>query len=109
MNSRPGMLGSGGWLLSLILLLLTSMVLGLLLIWLSIDRNDTAYSIYKAQLLVEEAKVHVVKLEVERDSLLSPYVLGRKAEQLGMTMADPGQVRRLEIVDNGPFATKAGN
>lgn len=108
-SGMSGMLGSGGWLLSLILLLLMSMVLGLVLIWLSIDRNDTAYSIYKTQVQVEEAKAHVVKLEVERDSLLSPYVLGRKAEQLGMTMADPGQVRRLEIVDSQPFAPGNGN
>lgn len=46
---------------------------------------------------MEEVRAHVGKLEVERDSLLSPYVLGRKAEQLGMGMADPGQVRRLEV------------
>ena len=90
-------LGSGGWLLTLILSLLFSMVLGLCLVWLSIDRNDTAYSIHKLQLEVDEARAHVGKLEVERDTLLSPYVLGSKAEQLGMGMADPGQVRRLEI------------
>ena len=90
-------LGSGGWLLTLILSLLFSMVLGLCLVWLSIDRNDTAYSIHKLQLQIEEARAHVGKLEVERDTLLSPYVLGDKAERLGMGMADPGQVRRLEV------------
>lgn len=96
MNAGSSTLGSGGWLLTLILSLLFSMVLGLALVWLSIDRNDTAYSIHKMQGQAEEARAHVNKLEVERDSLLSPYVLGRKAEQLGMGMADPGQVRRLE-------------
>lgn len=96
MNAGSPTLGSGGWLLTLILSLLFSMVLGLTLVWLSIDRNDTAYSIHKMQGQAEEARAHVNKLEVERDSLLSPYVLGRKAEQLGMGMADPGQVRRLE-------------
>lgn len=90
-------LGSGGWLLTLILSLLFSMVLGLCLVWLSIDRNDTAYSIHQLQLKVDEARAHVSKLEVERDTLLSPYVLGGRAEQLGMGMADPGQVRRLEV------------
>ena len=44
----------------------------------------------------ESARAHVAKLEVERDSLLSPYVLGKTAEQLGMSMADPGQIRRLK-------------
>lgn len=96
MSVGSSTLGSGGWLLTLILSLLFSMVLGLALVWLSIDRNDTAYSIHKMQGQVEEARAHVNKLEVERDSLLSPYVLGRKADQLGMGMADPGQVRRLE-------------
>ena len=90
-------LGAGGWMLGLVLSLLFSMVLGVALIWLSIDRNDTAYSIHKLQQRVEETRSHVNKLEVERDSLLSPYVLGKKSEELGMGMADPGQVRRLEI------------
>ena len=90
-------LGSGGWLLTLIVSLLSSMVLGLCLVWLSIDRNDTAYSIHKLQQKMDEARAHVGKLEVERDTLLSPYVLGDKAEQLGMGMADPGQVRRLDV------------
>ena len=92
---KNGTLGAGGWMLGL-LSLLFSMVLGVALIWLSIDRNDTAYSIHKLQKRVEEARSHVNKLEVERDSLLSPYELGKKAEELGMGMADPGQVRRLE-------------
>lgn len=90
MNNGTSTLGSGGWLLTLIVSLLFSMVLGLALVWLSIDRNDTAYGIHKMQARVEEVRAHVGKLEVERDSLLSPYVLGRKAEQLGMGMADPG-------------------
>ena len=93
---KNGTLGAGGWMLGLVLSLLFSMVLGVALIWLSIARNDTAYSIHKLQKRVEEARSHVNKLEVERDSLLSPYELGKKAEELGMGMADPGQVRRLE-------------
>jgi hypothetical protein len=96
MNARNATLGSGGWLLALILSLLFSMVLGLALIWLSIDRNDTAYAIHKAQEELEAVRAHVGKLEVERDTLLSPHILEKKAEQLGMGMADPGQVRRME-------------
>ena len=90
-------LGNGGWMLGLLISLLLSMILGLVLVWLSIDRNDTAYSIHKLQQKIEETMSHVTKLEVERDSLLSPYVLGKKAEQLGLGMADPGQVRRIEV------------
>lgn len=96
-GSGSGGMGSGGWMLALILSLLFSMVLGLGLVWLSIDRNDTAYTIQKMQSEADDMRAHVAKLEVERDSLLSPYVLGKKAEQIGMGMADPGQVRRLQV------------
>ena len=48
----------------------------------------------------DSARAHVAKLEVERDSLLSPYVLGKTAEQLGMSMADPGQIRRIKAGRN---------
>ena len=96
MSTRTNTLGSGDWMFSLVLSLMLSMVLGLSLVWLSIDRNDTAYFIHKTQIQIEENRSHVGKLEVERDSLLSPYVLGKKAQQLGMSMADPGQIRRVE-------------
>ena len=96
MNNGTSTLGSGGWLLTLIVSLLFSMVLGLALVWLSIDRNDTAYGIHKMQARVEEVRAHVGKLEVERDSLLSPYVLGRKAAQRGRGGPDPGRVGRGE-------------
>ena len=37
------------------------------------------------------------KLEVERERLLSPYELRRRAEDFGMREPRPGQVRRMEI------------
>ena len=37
------------------------------------------------------------KLEVERERLLSPYELRRRAEEFGMREPKPGQVRRMEI------------
>ncbi len=95
MSLRESTLGSGGWVLLLICSLLFSLVLGMAVVWMSIDRNDTAYAIHKMQAQVRDARSHITKLEVERDSLLSPYVLNKKAEQLGMGMADPGQVRRM--------------
>jgi hypothetical protein len=73
-----------------------SLMLGIALTWLSIDGNDTAYNIQNIIRQTEAAQSHVAKLEVERDSLLSPYVLGKTAEKLGMNMADPGQIRRLK-------------
>ena len=51
---------------------------------------------------VEQRAVLKTKLEVERDRLLAPHVLRRKAIQLGMSEAKPGQIRRMP--DPGPEA-----
>ena len=83
------------WLLFLIISLLFSFSSGLFLIWISIDRTDLAYKMYKIQQSIGNGQGHTTKLEVERDSLLSPYKLDSKAEELGLTIAEPGQVRRL--------------
>lgn len=96
MKTHVATLGSGGWFLMFILSIMFSLMLGIALTWLSIDGNDTAYNIQNIIRQTEAAQAHVAKLEVERDSLLSPYVLGKTAEKLGMNMADPGQIRRLK-------------
>ena len=83
------------WLLLLMISLLFSFSTGLFLIWMSIDRTELAYNILKTQNELDSGKGHIVKLEVEKDSLLSPYELDKKAQELGLRIADPGQVRRL--------------
>ena len=85
-----------GWLLALVLSILTSLVLGLTLVWLSIESTDMTYSIGRLQAGVSERQALRAKLEVERDRLLAPYELGRAALTLGMREAAPGQIRRLE-------------
>ena len=88
-------MSSNGWLLAFILSLLLSLLMGLALVWLSIERTDKAYAIRQLRADVEERAVLKTKLEVERDRLLAPHVLRRKAQQLGMTEAKPGQIRRM--------------
>lgn len=88
---------SSGWLLALIISLLFSLVIGLFLVWLSIERTDTAYSIRQLRGEVERRISLKNKLEVERDKLLAPYELGRKAAAFGMHEARPGQIRKLKI------------
>ncbi len=85
---------SGTWLLLLMISLLFSFSTGLFLIWMSIDRTDLAYNIYKIQNALDNGTGHITKLEVERDSLLSPYELDKKAGELGLAVAKPGQIRR---------------
>ena len=95
-------MSSSSWLLAIILSLLLSLLMGLALVWFSIERTDKAYSIRQLRSEVEERAVLKTKLEVERDRLLAPHVLRRKAAQLGMTEAKPGQIRRMP--DHGPEA-----
>lgn len=86
---------SSGWLLLLVLSLLFSLVMGLALVWLSIERTDMAFTIRQLRGQLEERIVLKAKLEIERDRLLSPHILRRKAEELGMREARPGQIRKL--------------
>ena len=93
-------MSSSGWLLAFIISLLLSLLMGLALVWLSIERTDKAYSIRQLRNEVEQRAVLKTKLEVERDRLLAPHVLRRKAIQLGMSEAKPGQIWRMP--DPGP-------
>lgn len=93
---------SGGWLLVLVLSLLFSLVMGLALVWLSIERTDMAFTIRQLRGQLEERIVLKAKLEIERDRLLSPAILGRKAEELGMHEAKAGQIRKMPAPGGSP-------
>ena len=85
-----------GWLLVLAWGVIICMSMGLVLVWVNIERMDTNYFINIAQNKLQERKALRAKLEVERERLLSPYELRRKAEEIGMKEPKPGQVRRME-------------
>ena len=87
-------MSSSGWLLAFIISLLLSLLMGLALVWLSIERTDKAYSIRQLRNEVEQRAVLKTKLEVERDRLLAPHVLRRKAiHERGQTRSDPADAR----------------
>ena len=96
MTSRTAALGSGGWFLFTLMAFMFSIIMGMTVTWINVGSRSIANSIHEMQCQTEAARVHIAKLEVERDSLLSPYILGKTAERLGMSMADPGQIRRLD-------------
>ena len=85
------------WGVALVLGLLSCMVMGLVLVWSNIERMDTTYFINIQQNTVRERRALRAKLEVERERLLSPYELRRKADEFGMREPKPGQIRRMEI------------
>lgn len=85
------------WLFLFIVMTLAIPVMGLVLVWSGIERTDTTYFINIAQTEVRERLALHAKLEVERDRLLSPYELRRKAGEFGMQEPKAGQIRQLEL------------
>ena len=85
------------WLVALALEILALPVMGLILVWSGIERTDTTYFINVAQNEIREKKALRAKLEVERDRLLSPHELRKKAAEFDMREPGPGQVRRMEL------------
>lgn len=72
-----------------------NVVLGLALVLVSIDKTELGYEVRKLEGQVKAREDHMTELEVERGRLLSPYVLEKKAAELGMGAAKPGQIRRM--------------
>lgn len=70
--------------------------LALSLVWLNLERTNLAYKVRELQRQVQQGLDLNAKLSVEREHLLSPHELGRKAEAMGLGAAKPGQIRRLE-------------
>lgn len=86
---------SQGMVLPLIVSVLVLVALGLGLVWMNSDRTKLAYKIHRLQKEENKREETRAKLEVERDSLLSPHELGKKADAMGLRTALPGQVRRM--------------
>lgn len=85
-----------GWLIIVILEAMALPVMGLALVWSGIERADTSYFINIAQSEERERRILHAKLETERDRLLSPYELRRRAAEFGMKEPKAGQIRRME-------------
>ncbi|MBD5641385.1 MAG: hypothetical protein HDQ91_03070 [Desulfovibrio sp.] len=86
-----------GWLLLLALEALAIPAMGLVLVWSGIERTDTTYFINIAQNEARERQTLHAKLEMERDRLLSPYELRRRAEEFGMKEPKAGQIRCMGV------------
>lgn len=76
-------------------LLVGALLLGLVSVWLNIGRMEMAYDIRKMEKELDRRNTVSVKLEVERNNLLSPYRLGKLAEELGLVVPEPGQIRQV--------------
>ena len=81
------------WFYGILLSLLLNFGLALTLVWANTQRTGLGYELRKQQQVMGELADLNAKLEIERDRLLSPYSLDRKADELGLRSARPGQKR----------------
>jgi hypothetical protein len=87
------------WAFSMAFSLFLMLVFGMGLVWLNIERVDMAYEITRLQGEIDQATALAAKLEVERDTLITPGRLRELAVQFGLGPAKSGQIRW--IGDNG--------
>lgn len=83
------------WTLSMAFSLLVLLALGLALTWVNIERVDMAYELKRLQTDIDSQQALIGKLEVERNTLLTPERLRTLAREYGLNHARPGQIRRL--------------
>jgi hypothetical protein len=95
-----------GVILALIVSVLVSIAVALFLVWLNMERTKLAYRAHSLQREVDRVMESNAKLEVERNFLISPQELSKKAEAMGLRPALPGEIRRMGPVR--PSAPTAG-
>ncbi|WP_428567161.1 MAG: hypothetical protein ACP59X_07435 [Solidesulfovibrio sp. DCME] len=83
------------WAISMAFSLVLLLVFGLGLVWLNIERVDLAYELNKMQRQIDEIESLSAKLEVERNTLITPGRLREVAREYGLGPARPGQIRRV--------------
>lgn len=83
------------WAISMAFSLVLLLVFGLGLVWLNIERVDLAYELNKIQRQIDDGESLVAKLEVERNTLITPARLREVAHDYGLGPAKPGQIRRV--------------
>ena len=83
------------WAISMAFSLALLLIFGLGLVWVNIERVDLAYELNKIQHQIDEREVLSAKLEVERNTLITPSRLREFAKERGLGPARPGQIRRV--------------
>lgn len=95
------------WGISMAFSIVLLLVFGLGLVWLNIERVDLAYELNKMQRQIDEVETLSAKLEVERNTLITPSRLREVAQEYNLGPARPGQIRRVTAageVEASPLA-----
>lgn len=83
------------WAISMAFSIALLLIFGLGLVWLNIERVDLAYELNKMQRQIDDMEALSAKLEVERNTLITPSRLRELAQDCGLGPARPGQIRRV--------------
>lgn len=86
--------GQGLW--ALVLMFALTIVLGLGLVWVNIERVDSAYELKSLERTYQEKLDQNSKLLVERQYLLAPATLRERAEKAGLHPPRREQIRMIE-------------
>lgn len=78
------------------LMFLLTIVLGLALVWVNIERVDLAYELKSLERELQEKQDQHSKLQVERHFLLAPASLRARAESAGLRPPHRDQIRTLQ-------------
>lgn len=73
-----------------------TIVLGLALVWINIERVDLAYELKKLEHELQASRDQNSKLQVERQYLLSPAALREKADKAGLQKPRRDQIRMMQ-------------
>ncbi len=83
------------WAISMAFSIALLLLFGLGLVWINIERVDMAYELNKIQHQIDEGETLTAKLEVERNTLITPARLREVSTEYGLGPARPGQIRRV--------------
>jgi cell division protein FtsL len=83
------------WAISMAFSIALLLIFGLGLVWLNIERVDLAYELNKMQRQIDEVETLTAKLEVERNTLMTPPRLREMSRQYNLGPARAGQIRRV--------------
>jgi cell division protein FtsL len=73
-----------------------TIILGLGLVWVNIERVDLAYELKNLERELQDKQDQHSKLQVERHYLLAPATLRTRAEQAGLRPPRRDQIRTLQ-------------
>jgi len=98
------------WAISMAFSIALLLIFGLGLVWINIERVDLAYELNKMQRQIDEVETLSAKLEVERNTLITPARLRELASEYGLGPARPGQIRHVSVsgeVEASPLVSLA--